>query len=73
MAAGRLASPGTEFGPCESTCEHVDCNATRTMAESICHFCQKPIGYDKRFYMEPDKTLVHAICFEDAVAEVDGS
>jgi len=43
------------------------------MAESICHFCQKPIGYDKRFYMELDKTLVHAICFEDAVAEVDGS
>jgi hypothetical protein len=40
------------------------------MAESTCHICKEKIGYEKRFYIEPDKTLVHAICFEDAVVEV---
>ena len=69
MAAGRLASPGSEFGPCENDCSHVDCKATRTMAESTCHICKKKIGYEKRFYIEPDKTLVHAICIIEVGVE----
>jgi hypothetical protein len=39
------------------------------MAAKVCHFCQKPIGYARRFYGDPDnsKELVHADCLEVAV------
>lgn len=67
MAAGRLPKPGTEYGPCEGECEHVDCKATRLMAAAVCHFCEETIGYDRRFYRDEGGALVHAVCLEESI------
>lgn len=66
MAAGRFAEPGTDLGPCPEPCHHTDCEWIRKSAESLCRFCNKPIGYDVRFYTDPDndKNFVHALCIE---------
>ena len=67
MAAGILPKPGTKHGPCKR-CEHIDCRQTRRDAESLCRVCQRPIGYQTRFYRETDppgrNNLVHAACVE---------
>lgn len=85
MAAGTLPKPGTKLGPCKSKrdgvvkgCSHRDCLTTRRMAEEVCRFCGDMIGYDRRFYTDPQNTravrgdselsgpsLVHADCLED--------
>jgi hypothetical protein len=65
MAAGVLAKPGTEFGPCAEPCQHTDCAGTRRIATTVCRFCNKEIGYDRRFYN--DEGYVHAACLEDSI------
>lgn len=60
MAAGILAGPGTEAGPCEGDCQHTDCAATREMAEAECVWCDEPIGYGVRFY-EVDRFKHHSL------------
>lgn len=65
MAAGILPRPGTQYGPCEQPCDHVDCRATRQDAASICVYCRREIGFGTRFY-RTDLTLVHAACAENA-------
>lgn len=50
MAAGTLAAPGTQAGPCAEDCQHTDCAATRAMADAECAYCDEPIGYETRFY-----------------------
>jgi hypothetical protein len=67
MAAGYLPLPGTEFGPCIDNCEHIDCKQTRTMAETICHYCGKAIGYDRGFYILEEKIMIHSACHETAI------
>jgi hypothetical protein len=67
MAAGRLPLPGSKFGPCLDGCDHIDCNHTRTMAETICSYCEQAIGYDRGFYMLDEKKIVHSSCHEDAI------
>jgi len=70
MAAGALARPGTEFGPCIEPCEHEDCKQIRLMAKMHCEVRGEPIGYERRYYLRgdpssPDTTrLVHAVCVE---------
>jgi hypothetical protein len=67
MAAGILSKPGTQYGPCEAECQHVDCQGTREMAAAPCLICKKPIGYDTRFYVGQikNKTYYHATCLEE--------
>lgn len=67
MAAGVLSKPGTEYGPCAEPCRHIDCAGTRTIAETVCRYCDKPIGYDRRFYN--DEGYVHSSCSEDAIEQ----
>lgn len=69
MAFGFMAAPGTPAGPCAGTCAHLDCAATRAAAASLCRYCQRPIGYDVRYYLDPEdrQRRVHADCHEDAV------
>ena len=62
MAAAILSTPGTLFGPCAEPCQHSDCSSIRMIAETLCHFCEKPIGFDTRFYKDND--YVHATCLE---------
>lgn len=76
MAAGRLPAPGIEFGPCiDQACGHIDCAQTREMAENLCKYCLKPVGYETRFYLinvessRPTKMTVHASCYEEAIEE----
>lgn len=64
MAAGVLSEPGTEYGPCAEECKHTDCKTTREMADSLCPFCEKRIGYDLRFYRLDVDGLAHAVCAE---------
>jgi hypothetical protein len=69
MAAMSLPKPGTPLGPCKGQCPHTDCHMTRTMAESTCTVCCKPIGYGRDFYRDDrvrgEKPLyAHAKCFE---------
>lgn len=77
MAAGILAAPGTEYGPCEGECQHTDCAATRSTATAECIHCDEPIGYDTRFYLvdeyfdqrwvpglEQHRVYAHARCEE---------
>ena len=70
MAAGMIAAPGTEYGPCKGECGHIDCLATRNMAAEVCHWCDKAIGYDRRFYdcRHEGNGYVHAGCEEKQYA-----
>lgn len=70
MAAATLSTPGTQFGPCADPCQHSDCASTRMIAQTVCPFCEKPIGFETPFYN--DNGYVHASCLEDAV-EQEGS
>lgn len=72
MAALALSKPGKKDGPCESECQHRDCAERRARAAKVCHFCQKPIGFARRFYNDPDNTegLVHADCLDVATWSV---
>jgi hypothetical protein len=63
MAASSLPAPGTEYGPCEPSCEHTDCAATRAMAGRNCAGCAEKIGYEKRFFREDDGSLLHMACW----------
>lgn len=66
MAAAFISKPGSKYGPCaESNCLHLDCQGSRTIAEAVCRFCDKPIGYEQRFYN--DEGYVHAPCLEDSI------
>jgi hypothetical protein len=78
-----LPKPGTEYGPCEKGCDHKDCAWTRKTVESICRFCDKPIGYDRGFYVDSEppvvkdkrkvvmgqieESFVHSSCQQDAI------
>lgn len=64
MAAGILSKPGSESGPCLTNCNHSDCDSTREMAQTVCVMCGEPIGYERRFYRDPKRGLVHAVCLE---------
>lgn len=72
MAAGILPKPGSEY-LCKGQCHHIDCNHIRQDAAALCRICQKPIGYDKRFYRDTDpqgyetSQFVHAVCLEEEV------
>lgn len=71
MAPGKLAKPGTKYGPCAEPCNHRDCKITRRMAEMLCPHCSEPIGYEQFFYDDPDLGLVHFSCMSEMVE--DGS
>lgn len=63
MAAGSLAAPGTEYGPCSEPCRHEQCKSTNAMAERPCSICEKPIGFDTPFYQDGSwQVLTHQIC-----------
>jgi len=62
MAASALPRPGTQLGPCEDTCEHRDCAATRALAAAPCFDCGQPIGYDTRFYQLDKDAYSHYVC-----------
>lgn len=66
MAAGILPAPGTAQGPCLD-CAHVDCAATRGMAESLCVLCQHPIGYSTPFHIHGNAIteFVHERCYDE--------
>lgn len=72
MAAGMLPRPGTQVGPCESDCNHVDCRETMAMASAPCRFCGKSIGFQARFVSARfDGCLAHERCLEEAVERND--
>lgn len=70
MAAGIIAKsgivplPGSEYGPCSYSCEHLDCASLRHQAAADCVICLQPIGFDRRYY-EHRLGLAHATCVED--------
>ncbi len=61
MAAVSLDPPGTEFGPCAEPCQHIDCDATRREAATVCNRCGQPIGYGRGFFND-NPGLAHASC-----------
>lgn len=71
MAAGYIQPPGSEYGPCKEECRHVDCAQTRTMAESVCKYCEQIIGYERGFYNLANHgdipVLVHSACHLQAL------
>ena len=62
MASIFVSKPGTEFGPCADECNHTDCAELRSMAEALCKYCKKPVGYNRRFYKIIDGSFVHELC-----------
>lgn len=65
MAAGTLPAPGTQYGPCKSSCKHIDCAETRERAASACIYCRRKVGFGVRVYQHGEYT-VHARCHEEA-------
>lgn len=51
MAATMIERPGVGMGPCLE-CKHEDCAEYRAEAASPCAICEKPIGYDTRFFCD---------------------
>ena len=75
MAAGALAPPGSEAGPCADPCPHFDCKLSRADAAAPCRICSAPIGYETRIYLAPEaigRQLVHAVCLEAQVEKEKG-
>lgn len=63
MAAGVLSKPGAGYGPCENEdCGHRDCAWQRETAQSPCRICEKPIDYERRFFLEDGPAFVHETC-----------
>jgi len=66
-------APGTEYGPCDKPCKHIDCTRSRLDSMRPCRICGQPIGYENRVYFEGDATrvlntaIVHADCLEREV------
>lgn len=73
MAAGTLPAPGTELGPCKDGCQHIDCGMMRREADQDCRLCGKPIGFETRYYKDPDPMrtggVVHARCLEAEIEQ----
>jgi hypothetical protein len=63
MGWATLPKPGTKTGPCKEECKHVDCNMTKKDAAKLCKVCNKPIGYDRPYYIDGGG-LVHAQCIQ---------
>lgn len=68
MAAGMLPKPGTKCGPCSEPCQHTDCAATRKQSAELCSWCDEPIGYGTRFFVDGDE-YVHELCELQAIEE----
>ena len=73
-----IQKPGRKYGPCVKPCSHRDCDESRFIAtECGCRLCGKLIGWETRFYMDPqatqatptDQRWVHADCLEDSVEQ----
>lgn len=68
-------APGTQNGPCDHECIHIDCAVMRADAARLCRICHQPIGYGGRVYFEADSRTnkptpaVHAACLEAAETE----
>lgn len=69
MAAAIIPKPGTKFGPCKKACNHIDCKANRTTAESVCGFCSTPIGFETLYYVDQGAPC-HARCLEESVEKL---
>ena len=55
MSWSLIPKPGTEYGPCEGKCDHIDCAQNRMWAESVCPHCKEPVGYDRPMILvDPD-------------------
>lgn len=50
MAPARIDAPGQPYGPCAKRCKHVDCAESRRIADALCGWCKKKIGYETKFY-----------------------
>jgi hypothetical protein len=51
----------------KGTCTHKACVKGHEIAETVCRYCNKPIGYDTRIYFEQSHNKiipVHAWCAE---------
>ncbi len=74
MAAGVMPPEfGGQFSPCAPGCGHSDCESLHRRAARVCHHCDKPIGFDARFYdvgKQTDPASVHALC-EELRIEID--
>ena len=71
-----IRKPGKKYGPCKVECPHRDCAESRRIATvCTCRLCDKTIGWETRFYIDPDDppgvlvlpNYVHADCLEDLV------
>jgi len=51
MAAMSIEKPGVGSGPCLE-CKHEDCAENRELAEAPCAICNKPLGYNVRFFRD---------------------
>ena len=58
------AKPGDKYGPCKGECKHKDCASLREEASIPCYLCNKPIGYETKFYCD---TL-----YDDATGKLTG-
>lgn len=73
-----IQKPGKKFGPCKGQCSHKDCSQSRSIATiCVCRLCNKVIGWEAPFYMDPDAApltlddlrYVHADCLEDSLSD----
>lgn len=68
MASISIAKPGTEWGPCDPRCQHVDCLASRRDAEeTTCGLCGAVIGYERHFTHDVTHGIVHRTCLVEAI------
>lgn len=66
MAAISNPEPGSQYGPCDGECKHIDCSATRADARRSCTVCMYPIGYNRMWWMVEDQPM-HRECTPELV------
>lgn len=67
MSGIMIPQPGSELGPCEYDCEHIDCQSSRQQVSNRCSLCTDQIGYDRRFTEDTVHGWVHTSCLVDQI------
>jgi len=64
MPTMNLARPGTQYGPCQTDCNHPRCKRSRKTAATACRRCGKEIGYGIDYTADEATPtgLVHLVC-----------
>ena len=61
-----IPAPGTQRGPCETSCDHKGCALMRATAACKCISCGSALGYDEKYCVD---LTTDAVAHEDSLID----